>query len=757
MYRAGMQLFLAFTILALTSGAQAQYPEDDFPRVPRRIGMSEFYNYVDRLHLSEAQQLEADRAYDDYLADFAPLRAEITAMLAEHPAGHWGIVESDGIIAHLPALCDRVKALDDTLFERLSALRDDGDSDLMRVRWSRERSMLMSLEIVEVFVGGGVPCLTDLFATLEPPANVMELVDPLLLTYEQRLTELTRTLFHAAVDNCTNPDDASADRLIDTVRAMRALNRKTFTAIRKQLSHDLANRWYDTFYRYTYPPAWSAAHSWLLVFIETALAESELTAGEREQLAQKRNELIAQRNEYVEELAAMLDQSAIRRAERNDRLSNRTYMNRSNEIQREFGGSHYRTRRQLEEMLGERAPQDLQPNHNHYDSTNRRRCDIVTHTYHIAPFLERRKTRFWSNDEIVARPLTPGEFDACLVILGVDGDETSELASDLYLTYRDDLDAAAREKMRELMETRMRFPREFAGTERWDKIEAMRAEIRAYVADADKQLFTDLLAIADATEDDAPAQRIRAMRHRSFWRFTRMVIRDGVVPNQASNVDIVVLLAHFSPESVASETIRPLLDEYDEKMHELVDARWAAFMEREEHFEARTRSEILLDLQIAAREAHHALAVQNHETAQRIADSLGRDLGSAFFDHFARSAYPEAFIDPSNMDTALQQGLSLDDLQPSQRDALLDLQSQYHEGVDHVRRRMVELCAAQVPDFQMSGSVMEQDRITAEEQYSARMLELRDELATVNRAALRGMRSTLSRTQLRSVSFPDLR
>ena len=115
-------LSLGLLVLIIASVCHGQVSDDQFPRVPKRIGVSEFYGYVDRLQLSDAQQLEADRAYDEYLASFEPLRDEMIELLRQHPGGSMSIVEQDGIIGHLPALCERMQAIDNTLIEWTSAV-----------------------------------------------------------------------------------------------------------------------------------------------------------------------------------------------------------------------------------------------------------------------------------------------------------------------------------------------------------------------------------------------------------------------------------------------------------------------------------------------------------------------------------------------------------------------------------------------------------------------------------------------------------
>lgn len=283
-----------FVVAAIMLPASAVCAQGTFGALPDPISSRDLTRYSERLGLSDHQTMVFAEHHAAYLEEFRELRERdieafldaIRGMRAQFDLGDRRLVED--LVRTLNRIMGRIRMLDEGLFDKISPMLTEAQSGILpRVRQARERERFNS-EVTRFldFLNPGVRVdLSEIITGLEFAPEQIQLIDPILMSYEQRLTTSSRKLFETTTSMVLDVlkrleqmgftqgslrDPATAFRLFEAFQTIwdevtldlmkesneiASLHRRTYRSIAAALPEDSARRLTREYYRRAYPEA----------------------------------------------------------------------------------------------------------------------------------------------------------------------------------------------------------------------------------------------------------------------------------------------------------------------------------------------------------------------------------------------------------------------------------------------------------------------------------------------------------------------
>lgn len=288
------KLMALCVVAAVVVPAATVCAQGTFGALPDPISSRDLTRYSERLGLSDHQTLVFAEHHAAYLDEFRQLRErEIEAFLEsirglrrQFDLGDRRLVED--LVRTLNQIMGRIRVLDEGLFDKISPMLTEAQSAVLpRVRQARERERFNS-EVTRFldFLNPGVRVdLSEIITGLEFAPEQMQMIDPILMSYEQRLTTSARKLFETTTSMVLDvlkqlermgftqgslQDPATAFRLFEAFQTIwdevtldlmkesneiASLHRRTYRSIAAALPEDSARRLTREYYRRAYPEA----------------------------------------------------------------------------------------------------------------------------------------------------------------------------------------------------------------------------------------------------------------------------------------------------------------------------------------------------------------------------------------------------------------------------------------------------------------------------------------------------------------------
>lgn len=274
--------FVALVLAVVVSCAQSARAQGTSGQVPEPISTADLRRLLDRyVHPTKAQWDSVESLHDDYREAFRQLReGEIEKFLKE-----MGALQGSGMptrsaveefMRKYERVTKRIEQLDSTLLEGVSAIvGDEKRVGVGRAKDARARQRDLSGGITAGMSGGTVDLSEITLDALESSETDRAAIDPVLVSYEQRVTSLSHTLgddsrrmildFSKELEkqgfgNVSQEEMRDPERMKAMMESMQAawktvgakvqkgtaeireLNSKTFRSIVSQLQGDSARR-----------------------------------------------------------------------------------------------------------------------------------------------------------------------------------------------------------------------------------------------------------------------------------------------------------------------------------------------------------------------------------------------------------------------------------------------------------------------------------------------------------------------------------
>ncbi|MCH8314725.1 MAG: hypothetical protein IIA64_02020 [Planctomycetes bacterium] len=310
-------LVLCAFVFCATNSATAQGTSG---MLPDPISSRDMEGYARRLQLDEFQRLAIDPLHEQYRAAFRQLREDDIAKLlkqtAEMTGGGFRMPQREKVerlLKDMKRAFKKIEQLDNRLFNQMDVvLTDDQRAAMPRVRLARARQRYRN----GAMGGGGFGSqaaridLSEIYAQLELSDQELLDSDPLIASYERRLTPAVEKLYEATMTMSLDMLDAfeaagmtdldmtdpeSAQQMMETMQAIWAdigkdmqkkskaiadLNRKTLRSVRVRLSPEHARDLRHNYYRRAFPMAPADPNS-AQKRIAAALRLTQLTEDQR--------------------------------------------------------------------------------------------------------------------------------------------------------------------------------------------------------------------------------------------------------------------------------------------------------------------------------------------------------------------------------------------------------------------------------------------------------------------------------------------
>ncbi len=310
-------LVLCAFVFCATNSATAQGTSG---MLPDPISSRDMEGYARRLQLDEFQRLAIDPLHEQYRAAFRQLREDDIAKLLKQTDEMRGSglrmpqrQKVERLLKDMKRAFKKIEQLDSRLFNQMDVvLTDDQRAAMPRVRLARARQRYRN----GAMGGGGLGSqaaridLSEIYAQLELSDQELLDSDPLIASYERRLTPAVEKLYEATLTMSLDMLDAfeaagmtdldmtdpeSAQEMMETMRAIWAdlgknmterstaiadLNRKTLKSVKARLTPKNARKLRYDYYSRAYPMAPKDQMSAQIRF-KAALRLKQLTEDQR--------------------------------------------------------------------------------------------------------------------------------------------------------------------------------------------------------------------------------------------------------------------------------------------------------------------------------------------------------------------------------------------------------------------------------------------------------------------------------------------
>ena len=178
-----MLCLAVLTFGGLTSRATARGGDG----LNEQISTAELTEYAKMLHLSPEQLLAAESMHDDYKRAYAALRDGPAAEVMEKARSFGSRVPNredfTEFLREFDLFADRLRALDEALFDRIQGILSDEQAAIMpRTRLRRERARYVSHPMLDI-TDREMADLGELVAQIDLSDEEMAAIEPILIAW----------------------------------------------------------------------------------------------------------------------------------------------------------------------------------------------------------------------------------------------------------------------------------------------------------------------------------------------------------------------------------------------------------------------------------------------------------------------------------------------------------------------------------------------------------------------------------------------
>ena len=299
----------------------------------------------------------------------------------------------------------------------------------------------------------------------------------------------------------------------------------------------------------------------------------------------------------------------------------------------------------------------------------------------LAP-AERAEAQQFRFDPLSEPQVTTEEIRSYERMLGLSGDQVmfAEVLLEAYMGGYQEL----RQEFRQIQQAAREEFRDTRDRQVWEDLQQVTQVFAERREQLDNQFLNDFRLVL------TPEQAQEWGRVERFRRRFYTLSQGGLISGET--VDLTRIVSDLSLNDEQREEIAPILDRYEMALDR-------ALVARNEIYEQGMREGMRMwqNMQFAemerrfteAREAATRLRDVNRQFARQIESSLGQDMGRRFSREFQQRSFPDIYRDTVGM-RALDQALTMDDLNDEQAERILQLQSGFMRQVDQANARLQE-------------------------------------------------------------------
>lgn len=787
-------------VIALLAAVQGAVAQGTFGALPNPVSSRDLERYSDFLGLSQQQLLAIAHYHNGYLDSFAQLRDrdmqqlldDVQNLMRDFDFSQRQEVERQ--VRALNRVMQRVRALDEQLFdEMLEVLTDDQAARLPRVRLMRERArylteMTRGIEFLNPAVRVD---LSAMLYEMNLAPQVMEIVDPVLETYERRLTAASRRVFEATSNMILDtlkrleemgftegsPEDpAVAMRLFGAFQEiwgeisadilkqaadLASMQRSTYRSLESLLGYDDARRLREEYFSRVYREAASIGRRAQRQFDAAAELE-ELTERQRADIRAMAQGHWQSQSRIADQIADLLDQR--RRA-----LSIRDIV-RPDEDERE---------QELEELRSRAVSADEAALNSLYSMLGDELAEQVRNGRGRAvgerPAAVQTAAQVQANDTepgdpfIGVLPLRISTADVRKYAQQIGLDETQQAVMEaLHDDYIDHYRQLSEQHFVPLRAAARELAAMRAGVgvvpaeerQRAQEMFALQRKAFAALRQLDNSFFDDVRAIIEP-QQVASLERVQLQRERVAytggtnqprnidWGEVSRFMRQR--SSNESYIDLGMLVEQLQMHQELGESGEALLLDYERKVTDLFREQYELQLRMYQQTctihpreDRRQFREAMSNIAPTLRRTNRSIAQLNRELLSELASVVTPEAGEHLTYAYRRLAFSDQLDDDlARAETFLASALDLAELSDMQRTKLRDLTLEYRIAYSRVEQRMFELIEALTDASDSETIVMLRNDLD----------RLRFERDEINQRARRQLGSILSQEQRQQVGM----
>ena len=754
-------LVMIVPLVAATTHSHAQGTSG---MLPDPISSRDLEGYARRLQLDEFQRLAIDPLHEQYRAAFRQLREDDIAKLlkqtVEMRGGGFSMPQretAERLLKDMKRAFKKIEQLDSRLFNQMDVvLTDDQRAAMPRVRLARARQRYRN----GAMGGGGIGSqaaridLSEMYAQLELSDQELLDSDPLIASYERRLTPAVEKLYEATITMSLDMLDAfeaagmtdldmtdpeSAQQMMETMQAIWAdlgknmtekstaiadLNRKTLKSVRARLTPKNARDLRHNYYRRAYPMAPADPNS-AQKRIAAALRLKQLTEDQRlaitdaAQTHQRSHDRITDEMiKFIEDYnegRSMFDFAFDQDAWRDYTEKLQSFSGRWRELNESANAS-------LEAQLGpELAAKLSDPRAIRQRTLAEAESETKATTAQDPPH-EQPRDQF-GRPLGAAVAISGHELDRYAEKLSLT-DEQQAVIQLLHEEYRSKYAEQSKQQAQEAQEERQAL---FDGAQ-GDRSGMAMIDIQLWMKDAqdrtikdleaaDEAFFSDLALMLGETAPTEQLDRLRLARQRRLFgqQPNRYAFGFPGLPGTESNessVDLSALVDDSEIDAVKTDNIDALLKEYEKTITDAFRNRYefglvaqrqqtegmAEMMRRQREGDTEgviafgmEYQQMLQDVRKPVEDANKKITQLNRDTLQQITAALDDRSARKFRAAYRRKAFPGVYNEPNSGEKYIEAAMKLPKLSDDQRLAIELHRVEYQPVYENLCNQMVEI------------------------------------------------------------------
>ncbi|MEE8154763.1 MAG: hypothetical protein V3T53_07345 [Phycisphaerales bacterium] len=754
-------LVMIVPLVAATSRLHAQGTSG---MLPDPISSRDLEGYARRLQLDESQRFAIDPLHEQYRAAFRQLREDDIARLlkqtAEMTGGGFRMPQRqkvERLLKDMKRTLKKIKQLDSRLFDEMDVvLTDTQRAALPRVRMARARQRYRN----GAMGGGGFGSqaagvdLSEIYGRLELSDQELADSDPLIASYERRLTPAVAKLYEAMITMSLDMMDAfeaagmtdldmtdpeSAQQMMETMqtiwqdigkdmqkksKAIAELNGRTLKSVRSRLSPKNARKLRYDYYSRAYPTAPADPNSAQKRFA-AALRLEQLTEDQRLAITDGAQTHQRSHDRITDDMIKFVEEHDKDRTTLLPGVDEEAWQEYWKELQ-SFSGKWTELNESANESLDAQLGPELAAKLNDPRAvpgmTVAEAESGAEETTAQDPPNEQPRDQF-------GRPLGPvvaisaHELDRYAQKLKLT-DEQQAVVQLLHEDYRSKYAEHAKQQAQKAQEKQKALFEAAQG----DQSGTAMIDIQLWMQDAqdqtvkdldaaDEAFFSDLALMLSETAPTEQLDRLRLARQRRLF---------GQRPNQyafgfrgtsgaesnESSVDLSALVDDSEIDAIKTDDIDALLQEYEKTITRAFRNRYeAGLVAQRQQTEAMAEmmrrqrdgdtegamafgmeyQQMMQDVRKPAEEADEAITELNRDTLQQITAAVDDRSARKFRAAYRRKAFPNVYNEPNSGEKYLEAALKLRKLSADQRLAIELHGVEYQPVYEDLCNQMVEI------------------------------------------------------------------
>ena len=810
-------LVMIVPLVAATSRLHAQGTSG---MLPDPISSRDMEGYARRFQLDDFQRLAIDPLHEQYRAAFRQLReddiAKLLKQIAEMTGGGFRMPQREKVERLLKAMkraFKKIEQLDSRLFNQMDVvLTDEQRAAMPRVRLARARQRYRN----GAMGGGGFGSqaaridLSEIYAQLELSDQELLDSDPLIASYERRLTPAVEKLYDATLTMSLDMMDAfeaagmtdldmtdpeAAQQMMETMQAIwqdigqdmqkksaaiADLNRKTLKSVRSRLSPKNARKLRYDYYRRAYPMAPKDPMSAQIRF-KVALRLKQLTEDQRLAITDAAQTHQRSHDRITDELIKFVEEHDEDRSILLPGIDEEAWQEYWKELQ-SFSGKWT----ELNESANASLDAQLGPELAAKISDPRAILEVLRAESESGteeataqnPPDEQPRDQF-------GRPLGP--------VVAISGHELDRYIEKLKLT---DEQQAVIQLLHEEYRTKYAEQSKQQAQKAQEKQRALFAarqddqsgmgtiDIQLWMQDAqdrtvkfldaaDEAFFSDLALVLGETAPTEQLDRIRLARQRRLFgqRPSQYAFGFPSTESNESSVDLSALVDDSEIDAVKTDDIDALLQEYEKTITRAFRTRYesslaaqrrqiegmAEMMRRQREGDtdgaialSMEYQQMMQDVRKPVEEANKAITQLNRDTLQQITAALDDRSARKFRAAYRRKAFPKVYNEPNSGEKYLEAAMKLRKLSDDQRLAIELHRVEYQPVYENLCNQMVEIQS----QSSIGGGFSDPGYMQEYMQRQQKLEVIKFDRSELNAKARRRLRQILTPEQLARIGLP---